>query len=124
MCSSQIILTRLGDKTFNVDCAYCYIGKIRLIENYMPDTYAVIKSGASRASKIFYSISEAEDYIKTHCENIYHIEIRKGFENNSFYMHYFIGSYDKLHEIHSENLQDYIDTIPRWIRYIKYCKRF
>ena len=122
MHSSQITLTRLSSKTFNVDCSYCYIGKIKLYKNDIPDKFAVIKTGSSRASKVFESIEEANSFINSHSENSYSIEFRKGV-TDTFYMQYSIGPYNKIHEVFSEDLQEYINTIPRWIKYIKYCKR-
>lgn len=112
----SIMLTRMSDHGFNIDTPICYVGKINFY--IAPDKYAVIKTGNKRASKIYTSRFEAEEFLSNHTG--YNIEIRQG-ENRRF-MQYLIGLY-KIKVIENPTLEKCIATIPYWIRYIKYCNR-
>ena len=113
----NVTLTRMGGNDFEVDYRYknggCYVGRINL--SFEPK-FAVMKIGGVKAIKIFTSKDEAEEYISDK-EN-YFIEERK----HPFHMQYSIGM-TKIESITTYNVQDCIDTIFRWIRYINYCKR-
>lgn len=114
-----ITLTRLSDGTFNVTCSYCYIGKIGLHPVDIPDKYAVLRAGAKRALRVLDTREAAEAYMKEH--NGTSIEFRPGIKG-TFYMQYLVGLYG-VKEIETHSLQKCIDAIPKWIKYIKYCKR-
>ncbi|MBQ6832857.1 MAG: hypothetical protein IJO55_00380 [Lachnospiraceae bacterium] len=116
---SRIVLTRLSNGCFNVDYDdICYVGKINLYKTSNPTSYAVIKQGNKRATKIFNSIEDAQHFIDVN----QNYEIQERVIHHETYMHYFIGS-STFKELHNPSLQECIDTIPRWIKYIKYCKR-
>lgn len=42
-------------------------------------------------------------------------------EQRSYYIQYFIGM--KVHDYETDSLNELIETIPRWVRYVKYMKR-
>lgn len=114
---SKVKLCRLSNGCFNVDyIGLCHVGKINLYEP--PVQYAVIKNGNKRATKIFSSLQEADEFITEKSD--YMIQERK--EKTSTYMQYFIGLYS-VKELHGLNADQYIEFIIRWIRYLKYCKR-
>lgn len=114
---ASIKLTRLSDGTFNVEhIDLCYIGKIRFYQESV--TYAVVKKGNKRATKIFSQFSEAQDFSTTN--EAY--EIQKRTNQSESYMQYLIGS-TSIKELDNPSLQQCIDTIPRWIKYLNYCKR-
>lgn len=110
-------LTRLSDGTFDVDyISLCYVGKIRLYKD--PPTYAVIKKGNKKATKVFKVKEEAEIFSTTNKD--YEIQIRS--VESEFYMQYLIGM-TSMKELNTSSLQQCIDTLPRWINYLNYCKR-
>ncbi len=112
----EIKLTRLGDGTFNVDyVSLCYIGKICL---YTPlPTYAVIKKGNSKATKIFAELDQAQAFAAKDC--MYEIQTRTAPQNT--YMQYLIDDITVKHLYHP-SLQQCIDCIPKWIQYLNHCK--
>lgn len=112
----DIRLTRMSSMGFNVDTHDCYVGKINFY--VAPDKFAVIKNGGKRAAKIFDTKEEADAYITEH--EGYFIDIRTG--ENRRYMQYLKGA-NTVKELHNPTLEECIVTIPRWITYIKYCKR-
>lgn len=110
-------LTRLSDGTFNVDyIGLCYIGKICLYKE--PEAYAVIKKGGKRATKVFATFSEAQSFASSN--NTYEIQTRQ--VQSKPYMQYLIGV-SSVKELYNPSLQQCIDTIPRWIKYLNYCKK-
>lgn len=114
---SLVQLTRLSDGTFNVDyIGLCYIGKICLYK--APTTYAVIKKGNKRATKVFTSFDDARNFASTNSA----FEIQERTLESNTYMQYSIGI-TSVKELHNPSLQQCIDTIPRWIKYLNYCKR-
>lgn len=119
LSSRDITLTRLGDGTFNVDAPFCYVGKIRLDHNVTHEKYAVKKQGATRALRVFTSEQAAKEYLATGKGDF--IETRTP-NKTPFYMQYLIGLYN-VKELYTEDVDECVDTIPRWIKYIKYCKR-
>lgn len=109
-----IQLTRLSSGTFDVKyVGLCYVGKIDLYQS--PPTYAVIKNGNKKATKVFSSNNEAEKYIAR--KQNYIIEMRQG--KSSFYMQYEDSGSTK--ELWNLTLEQYISYIPYWIRHIKKC---
>lgn len=112
-----IKLTRLSDGTFNVDyIGLCYIGKICLYKN--PATYAVVKKGNKKATRIFSELPQAKEFAAKN--SMYEIQIRPSCTNA--YMQYTIGLKNTKH-MHNPSLQQCISSIPKWIRYLNYCKR-
>lgn len=114
---SCVKLTRLSSGGFNVDYSgICYVGKINL---YKPPTkYAVIKPGNKRATKVFDSLEDANEFVNSHAE--YEIQTRN--TESSLYMQYLKGL-STIKELNNTSLNECIDHIPDWIRYIKYCMR-
>lgn len=114
---SCIKLTRMSNGGFNVDyIGLCYVGKINL---YKPPTkYAVIKPGNKRATKVFDSLEDANEFVNSHAE--YEIQTRN--TEPSLYMQYLKGL-STIKELNNTSLNECIDHIPDWIRYIKYCMR-
>lgn len=114
---SQIKLTRMSSGGFNVDyIGLCYIGKINL---YIPPaSYAVVKNGNKRATKIFDNRADAECFISD--KNDFRIDIRQ--PHYSSYMQYLRGFFT-IKEFSNISVEQCIEYIPYWIRYIKYCKR-
>lgn len=111
---ASIQLTRLSSGTFNVDYVkLCYVGKINLYQS--SPTYAVIKSGSKKATKVFSSNDEAKRYIAG--KQNYTIETRCG--KTAFYMQYEDNNSTK--ELWDLTLEQYISYIPYWIRHIKKC---
>lgn len=114
---SLIKFTRLSNGEFNVDYIdLCYIGKINLYQP--PVVYAVIKEGNKRATKKFSTLQDAENYISQNKN--YRIEMRQPFHSNS--MQYSRGS-STIKNLHDLSIDQCIELIPYWIRYIKYCKQ-
>lgn len=114
---SRIKLTRMSNGSFNVDyIGVCYVGKINLYEP--PKTYAVIKNGNIRATKVFNSFQEAKEFTDSRLE--YTIEERCGKKN--IHMQYLRGSFS-VKNLYGTSLEECIEHIPYWIRYIKYCIR-
>ncbi len=114
---SRIKLTRMSNGGFSVDyLGLGYIGKINLCEP--PITYAVIKKGNQRATKVFCSLIEANLFASNSSEYI--VETRH--KKQSIYMQYLRG-FSTIKDLHDISLDECIDLIPYWIRYIKYCKR-
>lgn len=119
----KIILTRLSDGAFNVNYSdVCYVGKIKLYKHNIShvDSYAVIKAGNARATRVFQSLQEAENYISS--KKDYYVEKRTTVFHDNFYMQYLIGP-TQVEHIQDSTLQEYIDALPYWVNYIKYCKR-
>lgn len=114
----SITLTQLGGGTFNVDTPFCYVGKIGLNPITTSDKYAVMKNGAKRASRVFESKKDAQSYLLQKGGDS--IVFRPG-NAGKFYMQYSIGLYNTK-EFYTTSLQECIDHIPYWIKYIKYCK--
>ena len=112
-----IKLTRLSNGEFNVDyTTLCYVGKINLYQS--PASYLAIKRGNKRATKIFHTLQEAETYISQKEE--YSIEVRQPKDINS--MQYLRGA-STIKNLSNLSVEQCIEYIPYWIRYIKYCKR-
>lgn len=113
----HITLTRMCGNDFEVEYENknggCYVGRIDLSSE---PRFAVKKVDGFKAIKIFTSKDEAEKFI--HDKENYFIEERK----QPFRMQYLIGM-TKVESITTYNVQDCIDTIFRWIRYINYCKK-
>lgn len=115
---SKITLSRLSSGCFNVEYGdICVVGKIDLYEISNPISYAVIKKGNKRATKIYTSLEEAQHFIDAN----QNYEIQERIIHHETYMHYFIGS-SGFKELRNPSLQECIDAIPRWIKYIKYCQ--
>ena len=110
---NSIKLTRLSSGTFNIDYVHlCYVGVINL---YRPmTTYAVIKEGNKKATKVFSSKEDAINFISE--KEKYTIETR---QNTSFYMQYEDDNFTK--ELRDATLEEYISHIPYWITRIKKC---
>ena len=114
---SNIKLTRLSNGGFNVDyIGVCYVGKINLY--ILPTTYAVIKTGNQRATKVFNSKEKAEEFIFG--KEKYNIQVRT--PKPEIFMQYLCGQ-TTIKNLHDISLTQCIELIPYWIRYIKYCKR-
>ena len=115
---SCVKLTRLSNGGFNVDyIGICYVGKINL---YKPPTkYAVIKSGNRRATKVFNSLEDATEFVNLNGSE-YKIQSRN--KSPAIYMQYLKGQ-STIRELYNVSLNECIEHIPDWIRYIKYCKR-
>lgn len=113
-----IKLTRMSNGGFNVDyIGICYVGKINL---YKPPTkYAVIKSGNKRATKVFNSLEDATEFVNLNGSE-YKIQSRN--KSPAIYMQYLKGQ-STIRELYNVSLNECIEHIPDWIRYIKYCKR-
>ena len=114
---NRIKLTRLSSGCFNVDhIDYCHVGKIHLCQP--PAKYSVIKEGNKRATKIFYSLDEANEFISQkdgYC-------INPDIPAHIGYIQYFQGLY-KTKALSGLSVEQCIEYIPYWIRYIKYCQR-
>ena len=119
MKASDITLTRLSSGMFNVDCNFCYIGKFGLRTTTIPDRFAVKTNSGKRALRVFDSEQEAKEYMAK--GNGDYIEFRPG-STSRFYMQYLIGL-DIVKEIYTDDIQRCIDTIPKWIDYILFCKQ-
>ena len=114
---SLVTFTRMSDGGFNVDyISLCYIGKINL--HQPPIKYAVIKKGNKRATKVFDTLQEAESYISQNSN--YEILIRQPQKTNS--MQYLRG-FSTIKNLSDLSVEQCIEYIPYWIRYIRYCKR-
>jgi hypothetical protein len=112
---NRIMLTRLSDGTFNVDYGnVCYIGKIRF--KTIPEKYVVIKENAKRPSKVFFSMYEAEAWVKNRSE--YTIRDIASYTDN--YMQYRIGLKDNEDMI-NPSLSESIRALYRWANYVNYC---
>jgi len=112
----KISLRRLANGTFNVNYAsLCYIGKFCLFTPLAK--YSVKKQKNKRATKTFDSLYEAEEFAKTNEE----YEIIPIETHQERYMQYFIGM--KQHELFDASLEEMINALPRWIKYLNYCKR-
>lgn len=122
-----IELTRLSDKTFDVDYAnpnrFCCVGKINLNPSpSFPDTYAVMKNGQKRAKRVLPSEEDAKAYMEKNGGD--YIEFRPGSESH-YYMQYLYGNDGTdIGIITSSNFQDYINGISHWIKYIKKRQRY
>jgi hypothetical protein len=113
-------LHRLSSKIFNVDYTpLCYIGKIGLNPIETPDKYAVMKAGNKRAMRVFDTIEEAQRYMQEKGGD--EIQLRAGYKGETF-MQYLVGE-DEIHRITNPTVQECIKYIPKWIAYLKYCKR-
>lgn len=113
---SQIRLTRMSSGEFNVDyVGLCYIGKINLYQP--PTSYAVIKHNNKRATKVFNNKLDAEHFILN--KEGYKIETRQ--PTLSSHMQYLRGS-TTIKNFSNISVNQCIEYIPYWIRYIKYCK--
>jgi hypothetical protein len=114
---SCVKLTRLSSGGFNVDYSeICYVGKINLYKS--PTKYAIIKPGNKRATKVFDSLEDANEFVDSRAE--YEIQTRN--TEPSLYMQYLKGL-STIKELNNTSLNECIDHIPDWIRYIKYCMR-
>lgn len=117
-----IQLDSLSDGTWNVNYVGnngCYIGKIRLNPGRIPNKYAVMKNGQKRAMRVFDTQEEADEYLKEKDGD--RVEVRYSIPNTN-YMQYSIGL-RSTHHLENPTLQECLDTIPRWVNYINYCKR-
>ncbi len=113
----KIKLTRMATGGFNVDyVGLCYIGKINLCQK--PVSYAIMKENNKRATKIFDNKSDAEKFILD--KSNYKIEVRQHENSNS--MQYLQGL-SIVKNLSDLSVEQCIENIPYWIKYIKYCKR-
>ena len=96
----------------------CYVGKIKLSEQTFK--FAVIKTGNSKASKLFPTIEEAETYIKMHSKSTYEIEKRE-ICNESF-IQYSTDLDADAEWVYSDDYKTLFAYIPKWITYIKNLK--
>lgn len=111
-----IKLTRLSSGMFNVDyITQGYVGKVQISES--KETYRIIKPGAKRAIRVFDNLEEVEQFINGRSD--YTVEHKES--KHTYFMQYFIGQ--NLHADDFSTLQELIDTIPRWVKYVKYMKR-
>lgn len=114
---SSLKITRLSSGAFNVNYdgdISCYLGKINLYEP--PEKYAVIKGENKRATKVFDTLEEAEEFAKTN--EAYRIE-RKNQKKR--YMQY--PKDDQFEETIDEPFERYLELIPYWIKYISNLKK-
>lgn len=109
-------ITRLSSGVLNVDyISGGYLGKVQISKK--PEQFRVLRANAKKASRVFKTQLEAEEYINNKSDYIIdHIESR-----TIYFMQYFIGQ--KVHSDYVNSLQELIDLIPRWIKYIRYMKR-
>lgn len=114
--TSELKAIRLSSGTFTVDyMSEGYLGKVCISTS--PDKFRVLKQDAKRAIRVFSTRVEAEEYINGRSD--YQIECIKG--NHTYFMQYFIGL--TLHNDYVDSLQELIDLIPRWIKYIRYMQK-
>ena len=114
---SEIKLTRMSNGEFNVDyVSICYVGKINLSSS--PITFAVIKKGNNRATRVFQSLEEANSFINSRSEYL----IQQRCEKHPTFMQYLRGS-NTVKNLYGLTVEQCIELIPYWVRYIKYCKR-
>jgi len=117
---SLLRLTRLSSEAINVDyVSECYVGKIHLSPKSAPDRYAVIRNGAKRALRVLNTEAEAQSYMQQ--KGADRIELRPGCVGG-IYMQYMKDLYTAK-ELRNPTLQECIDAIPKWIKYIKYCQQ-
>lgn len=112
----KIKFTRLASGIFNVDyISEGYLGKFQISKT--EEKFRVVKSGAKRASKVFSTLWEAEQYIGE--KTGYAIDHKES--KNTYYIQYFIGQ--NPHNDYVNSLDDLIALIPRWVKYVRYMKR-
>jgi hypothetical protein len=110
-------LDRLSSKTFNVFYESTYLGKVHLWKE--PVSFAVIRNGAKRATKVFTTREEATVYSGSRT-NKYTIETRE--PTNDKYIQYIVGLSDAK-TIFCKDVEKCVSLIPKWLSYIKYCKK-
>lgn len=114
-----VFMPFLSAEILNYQGSTHFIGVGSLSNLYQPSaTYAVIKEGNKRATKIFDTSQDAENYISQNAN--YKIEIRQPPASN--YMQYIRG-FSTIKDSLNLSPEQCIELIPYWIRYIKYCKR-
>lgn len=114
-------LSRYADRAIAVRFNGIYVGRIRLFGDPSLDKYAVVKQGSTRATRVFDTYADAENFIESKAG--YQIETRH--TPNTTFMQY--NSYDsghdesKVHGLENPSLEECIATIPKWIEYINEC---
>lgn len=113
-----VSIERLGSGTLNVTYYGIYVGKIFLAEIDTVCKYRVMKIGNTRATRVFDDRKSAEHYIKDKID--YYIEEHKTHISNR--MQCLIGTY-KVADMDNIDVNTAINTIPKWIKYIKRSMR-
>jgi len=116
---NAVRLERLSGGMFNVNYGdgkvNCYVGKID-VSDPPPAKYAVVKQGASRATKVFDTREEADGYVASRIG--YDVVERR--PRRTSYMQYLVGV-ETIKEASGLSLDEYIAFLYRWVNYIKYC---
>lgn len=93
----------------------CYVGKVKLCVPTIK--YAVIKSGNTKASKIFSSLEGAKNYIQSHSKFTY--EIKENMSKEDSFIQYSTNLDESAKYIYVDNPQNIFLYIPYWIKYIE-----
>lgn len=109
----SIMLERMAYGGFNVSYGVgLYVGKICL--RVLPDKWAVKRTGATRASRVFDTKDAAEAYAAA--RQGYEIERREG--GQLYAMQYLRGLYT-VKDMESPSFEECVAAIPHWITYIQ-----
>lgn len=113
----KISINKLSSGALNVYYLNMYVGKIFLSETDTIFKYRVIKNGNIRATRVFDNYEAAKKYIQDKVD--YYIEEQK--IHISSWMQY-LTKYDS-YNLNDIDVKVAIDSIPKWIHYIKLCAR-
>lgn len=113
-----IALERMGSGALAVRYYGIYVGKIFLAEKDTVCSYRVMKIGNTRASRVFNNRKAAENYIQGKTD--YYIDEKKTYISS--WMQCPVNDY-KITDMHNIDVNTAINTIPKWIKYIKRSMR-
>lgn len=112
----KIKLTRMSNGGFNVEYTpLAYVGKFSLYRE--PVKYSVKKPQNKNATKKFDTMADAEEFAKTNKD--YEIIASEPVQHR--FIQYSIGM--KAHDETPDSVDEMIAILPKWIKYLNYCKR-
>lgn len=108
--------TRLSSGMFNVDyISECYLGKVEISQT--EEFFSVIKQGNKKATRKFDKFKDAKQFVEGKSD--YYIKHTGSV--HTYFMQYLVG--EKVYGKYYSTLQDLIDKIPCWVKYVELCKK-
>lgn len=94
-----------------------FVGRINLWRE--PDVFAVKRTGAQRATRLFPTLEEAETFAMQKGAS-YFVEVRHG---EAFCRMQYCSGEDDSYHLNNPTLKDCIKTIHKWLKYIAFMEK-